>query len=185
MKERGLGRGARKRKDSNRYKDFGELFAVQDLEQGLQKRVTGLDKLDRVIDFEVFRSVLEEQTDFVGGTGRGGRPPLDLVVMFKVLVLQRYHDLSDEEAEYQLVDRLSFRKFAGIGLGQAMPDRNTIWKLKERLGSAGMEAVFAALNRVLEASGLSANKGKIVNAAIVEVPRQRNKREEIRQIKAG
>lgn len=174
-----------KRKDSNRHKDYGELFAVQDLQRRLEKRVTGLDKLQQVIDFEVFRPVLEEQTDFVGESSRGGRPAFDLVVMFKVLVLQRYHDLSDEETEYQLVDRISFRKFAGIGLGQAIPDRNTIWKFKERLGSEGMEAVFAAFNRVLEGSGLSASKGKIVDATIVEVPRQRNTREENRQIKEG
>jgi hypothetical protein len=61
------------RKDSNRHQDFGELFAVQDLERRLEKQVTGLDKLERVIGFEVFRAVVEEQTDFVGEINRGGR----------------------------------------------------------------------------------------------------------------
>jgi IS5 family transposase len=78
--------------------------------------------------------------------------------------------LSDEETEYQRLDRISFRKFAGIGLEQAIPDRNTIGKLKERLASEGMEDVFGAFNRVLEASGLSASKGKTVDVTMVEVP---------------
>ena len=159
------------KKGTKRHKDFGELFAAQDLERRLQRRVTGLDRLSEVIEFETFRSVLERCTDYVAPGSQGGRPAFDLVMMFKVLVLQRYHDLSDDEMEYQLVDRTSFRKFAGIPLGERLPDAKTIWKFREQLGSEGMEALFEAFNQVLESSGLSARKGKIVDASIVEVPR--------------
>ena len=68
---------------------------------------------------------------------RGGRPPYDAVLMFRVLVLQALYALSDEQTEYQLRDRLSFMRFAGLALHDAVPDAKTIWLYRERLTRAG------------------------------------------------
>ena len=47
--------------------------------------------------------------------------------MLRVLILKRLYNLSDEQTEYQVRDRLSFLRFARLGLGDAIPDSRTIW----------------------------------------------------------
>ena len=74
-----------------------------------------LERLAVVVDFELFRDELEaaiERSD----RARGGRPPYDPVLMFKVLVLQTLYTLADDQTEYQLKDRLSFMRFCGLAL---------------------------------------------------------------------
>jgi len=105
--------------------------------------------------------------------------------MFKILVLQKYFALSEEQTEFQILDRFSFQRFLGLDVGDAVPDKNSIWVFKERLGEQGLRACFALFDEVLRATGLLASRGKIVDASFVEVPRQRNTREENAQIKAG
>ncbi|CCD03859.1 transposase-like protein DUF772 [Azospirillum brasilense] len=78
-----------------------------------------------VVDFEVFRPTLDVALGRMDRS-KGGRPPLDAVMMFKILVLQALYGLSDEQAEYQVSDRLSFMRFLGLGLGDWLPDRTTI-----------------------------------------------------------
>lgn len=64
---------------------------------------------------------------------KGGRPPFDAVMMFKVLVLQALCSLSDDQAEFQIQDRLSFMSFLGLGLGDKVLDAKTIWLFREHL----------------------------------------------------
>ena len=74
---------------------------------------------------------------------KGGRPAFDHVLMFKVLLLQAMHALSDERAEYLVKDRLSFMRFLGLGLADPVPDANTVWVFREALKRAGaVEALF-------------------------------------------
>jgi transposase len=98
--------------------------------------------LDQVIDWEKFRPTLEKILE--GSTqGPGGRPRSEVVVMFKILVLQRYYNLSEEQTQYQIKDRLSFQKFLGLTLADAVADKNTIGDFKQRLIEAGvMEKLF-------------------------------------------
>jgi len=105
--------------------------------------------------------------------------------MFKILVLQKYFDLSEEQTEFQILDRFSFQRFLGLDVGDKVPDKNAIWAFKERLGEAGLRACFDLFDEVLRETGLLASKGKIVDASFVEVPRQRNTRQENAQIKQG
>jgi IS5 family transposase len=107
-------------------------------------------------------------------------------MMFKVLVLQRYYNLSDEQTEYQIKDRLSFQKFLGFWLADDVPDQKTIWLYRETLiGSGKMKKLFRRFERHLSEAGLMGREGKIVDASFVDVPRQRNSREENEQIKNG
>jgi len=106
--------------------------------------------------------------------------------MFKVLVLQSLYNLSDEKMEFQIRDRLSFMRFLGLSLGDAVPDEKTIWLFREQLVEAGLiKRLFEEFDQFLEEKGFCARRGQIIDASIVEAPRQRNSREENRQIKAG
>lgn len=148
------------------------LFDFLEREQELSQRTSSLDKLDELIDFEVFRTELLEILDY-GEHEKGGRPPWDPVLMLKVLIIQRYYDLSEEETEFQILDRFSFQRFVGLKVGDAVPDKNTIWDFKQRLGKQGMKRLFDLFTNLLAGQGLVGKGGKIVDASFVDVPRRR------------
>ena len=111
---------------------------------------------------------------------------IDALVLFRMLVLQSLYNLSDEEAEYQVRDRLSFTRFLGLGIEDSIPDGTTLWLLREKLAKAGLiDKLFERFGRHLEAKGYIARGGQMVDATIVPVPRQRNSRDENEQVKAG
>ena len=105
-----------------------------DLDERLS-RLSGLgDQLEafsRAVDFEVFQPDFENTLSYSDGS-RGGRPPFDLVLMFRILVIQTINTLSDERTEYLINDRLSFMRFLGLGLSDRVPDAKTIWLFRER-----------------------------------------------------
>jgi IS5 family transposase len=106
--------------------------------------------------------------------------------MFKVLILQAMHSLSDERCEYLIKDRLSFMRFLGISLADAVPDANTIWTFREALRKAGaVDGLFLRFDEALRASGFLAMSGQIVDATIVAAPKQRNTQEEKIAIRDG
>ena len=162
----------------------GGLFDYQARQEALRQKTTPLDRLNERIDWELFRIDLEGHLDYQCGA-QGGRPPWCPVLMFKILVLQKYYDLSEEQTEFQILDRFSFQRFLGLDVGDAVPDKNSLWTFKERLGAKGLRGCFALFDEVLRATGLLASRGKIVDASFVEVPRQRNTRAENAQLKAG
>jgi IS5 family transposase len=144
-----------------------------------------LIKLEKVVDWKLFRSVLEPVREKERKSS-AGRKPFDVVLMFKVLILQSLYNLSDEQTEFQIRDRLSFMRFLNLSLGDAVPDAKTVWLFREQLTEAGLiEKAFQQFDSFLCEQGFSARKGQIVDASIVPVPRQRNTREENRRIKEG
>jgi len=115
-----------------------------------------------------------------------GRKPWDEVVIFKALVLQALYNLSDDQAEYQLRDRLSFMRFLGLGLEDAVPDAKTLWLYREALAKAGaVEELFDLFDGFLKDKGYLAMGGQIIDATIVSAPKQHNSREENETIKEG
>jgi IS5 family transposase len=144
-----------------------------------------LPKLQKMVDWERFRAKLERVRD-QQRKSNAGRKPFDVVLMFKVLVLQSLYNLSDDKTEFQIRDRLSFMRFLGLSLGDAVPDAKTIWLFREQLTEAGlMERLFHEFEVFLGEKGFSAKKGQIIDASIIPAPRQRNSRDENRQIKSG
>jgi IS5 family transposase len=144
-----------------------------------------LERLAAVVDFELFRPELDAA---LGRSDRakGGRPPYDAVLMFRVLVLQTLYTLSDDQTEYQLRDRLSFMRFAGLGLADPVPDAKTIWLYREQLVRAGaFERLFARFDAVLAGRGFLAMGGQIVDATIVEARRPRLTQAEKDVVKGG
>ena len=151
----------------------------------LSKLGDSLEKLNRAIDWELFRpkltKVFKKQAK-----GAGGRPPYDYVMLFKVLVLQRIYNLGDDQTEYQINDRMSFMRFLGLGLGDRVPDAKTIWLYRDTLTKANViRELFDLFNAQLEDAGLITHTGTIVDATFVEAPRQHNHHNENEDIKKG
>ena len=159
-----------------------------DLDERLRQLSSGgdpLQRLSRVVDFELFRKPLAKALKR-SDRAKGGRPPYDAVLMFKVLVLQALYNLSDDRCEYQIRDRLSFMRFLGLSLEDAVPDAKTIWLFREHLTQGGaVENLFARFDKHLAKSGYLAMGGQIVDATIVAAPKQRNTDGEKADIKAG
>ncbi len=161
------------------------FFDEMDRLTKLSNRRDPLLRLKEMINWESFRPVLDGVLK-KEPKGKGGRPPYDYVLMFKVLILQRYYNLSDDQTEFQILDRMTFMRFLGLQLSDSVPDSKTIWNFKENLTVAGgIEKLFDQFGASLEAAGLLAHEGSIVDASFVEVPKQRNTRDENAKIKAG
>ena len=160
------------------------LFAEETQLERLSKLGDSLERL-KIIDFESFRPTLTDSLK-KERKSRAGRPPFDNVMMFKVLVLQRLFNLSDDQTEYQITDRISFQRFLGLALGEKVPDAKTIWLFRNTLTEADIiENLFTQFNRMLEEQGIITHKGTIVDATFVDAPRQRNSRDENEQVKDG
>ena len=145
-----------------------------------------LEKLNTVVPWEMFRKPLAKALKRSDGA-KGGRPPYDPVMMFKILVLQALYSLSDDQAEFQIMDRRTFGRFLGLlDAGDRVPDAKTIWLFREHLVQAGaVENLFARFDRHLSKAGYLAMGGQIVDATVVAAPKQRNTDDEKADIKAG
>jgi len=147
-----------------------------------------LEAIDRLVPWESFRDDIEAVvlTPDEMRKSSAGRKPVDAIVLFRMLVLQALNNLSDEQVEYQVGDRLSFTRFLRLGIEDRIPDGTTLWLFREKLAKAGLiEKLFDRFDQHLGAQGYIARGGQIVDASIVAVPRQRNTREENEAIKRG
>lgn len=144
-----------------------------------------LERLNNAINWEIFRPTLNKVFR-KQAKGAGGRPPYDYLLLFKVLVLQRIYNLSDDQTEYQINDRMSFMRFLGLHLGDRVPDAKTIWLFRDTLTKANViRELFNVFNKQLEEANLITRTGTIVDATFVEAPRQRNRKDERDDIKQG
>ena len=167
-----------------------DLFGAQNYEE--MKRLDRLTQLgdnlltlNTLVDWELFRPLLQKVLHSKPRE-HGGRPRYDVVMMFKILVLQRLYNLSDDQMEYQITDRMSFMRFLGLNLEKHVPDAKTIWHFREELVKAQViDTLFDLYGEQMEASGFVTHRGSIQDATFVEVPRQRNTPEENARIKAG
>ena len=168
-------------------KPMGEsLFEEEFTVEALSLMGNPLERLSKLVDFEMFRPLLEDALLTKECKSPAGRKPIDVVLMFKVIFLQRYYGLGDHQIQYQIIDRTSFRQFLGIHNVAEVPDEKTVWACRDKLCQAGtFDLLFGHFREYLDSLGLSFNEGKIIDATFVEAPRQRNTRDENKQIKAG
>ena len=166
-----------------------DLFSILDHQRQCNQTVRGIHRLRDSIDWESFRKPLEEILGYKDrNKKKGGRPPFDPVFMFKILILQKFHNLSDEATEYQIGDRFSFMNFLGLRPSDSIPDCNTLWDFRENLDKNDRDGVghlFLHFEKQLSHQGLIAREGSMVDASFVDAPRQRNTREENHEIKKG
>jgi len=173
---------------TQKYKTTGKrsLFDEQDAQEKLSVIGNPLEKISTVIDFEFFRTTLEEGILNKDKKNNAGAKPYDVVMMFKILILQRYYGLGDAQLEYQIIDRISFKKFLGLENGDKVPDEKTVWAFREALTTKGLvEKLFDQFRTYLVNKGLIMNEGKMIDASFTVAPRQRNTREENKTIKEG
>jgi len=161
------------------------LFDFSERQAKLLKTRDFLERVNSLVEWEAFRAVLDNALARKDNR-KGGRPPYDAVLMFKVLVLQALYNLSDEETEFQILDRLTFMRFLGLELHDDVPDARTVWVFREKLIEAeAVEKLFAQFDTMLNDAGFAASGGQIIDATFVEVPRQRNNRGDNEMVKKG
>jgi IS5 family transposase len=161
------------------------FFDVDDRLKRLSDLGDQLEAFRAAVDFEIFRLELNAALAYSAGA-QGGRPPFDPVLMFKILVIQATNNLADERTEFLINDRLSFMRFLGLGLSDAVPDARTIWLFREKLTQAGaIGPLFERFEATLRQGGYIAMSGQIVDASLVAAPRQRNTDGEKQAIQAG
>jgi transposase, IS5 family len=115
-----------------------------------------------------------------------GRKPYNVILLFKMLILQQLYNLSDESLEYQVNDRLSFMRFLHLGIEDPMPDATTVWLFRERFTQAGLiRNLFEGFEGYLREHGYTAQGSQIIDATLIPVPKQRNSRKENEQISQG
>lgn len=145
-----------------------------------------LEAISKALDFEMFRESLENKLLNTNKKNNAGAKPYDVVLLFKILILQRYYGLGDSQVEYQILDRTSFKAFLGLATGDKVPDEKTVWSFRERITKTGLvEELFEQFISFLEEKELKLNEGQMIDASFTVAPRQRNTREENKKIKNG
>ncbi len=124
-----------------------------------------LSQVSGLIDWEPLRLIMEKM--YSNKTEKGGRPNCDVILMFRILILQQWYGLSDLAIEREMADRISFMAF--LGYPNPFPDSRTIWLFKERMAETGTDKlVWAELQRQLDALGLKVKRGIIQDATFIE-----------------
>ena len=161
------------------------FWSVEDRLKELSAQGDPLETLLSVVDFELFRPVLEEALGSVDRS-KGGRPAFDAILKLKMLYLQAQHGLSFEQTEHLVRDRLSWMRFCGLTIADPVPDANTLWDFREALIDAGaFDKLFERLDRAIREAGYIPMGGQIIDASLAAAPRQRNTEDEKAAIKAG
>lgn len=144
-----------------------------------------LERLNQLVDWKIFVPLLSAAFR-KPRKSPAGRKSFSRLMMFKVLVLQQLYNLSDPQTEYQIRDRLSFIRFLGLKLEDAVPDEKTIWAYREVLiEKRVLDKLFFKFECYLAKQGLGAACGTLVDASIVQAPKQRNSRQDNEKIKQG
>ena len=109
-----------------------EFFDIAERTNKLTEMGDPLDGLNAKIDWEAFRLDMNRVYEKERKSNARAKP-IDVVLMFKVLVLQQLNNLSDDRIEYQIRDRISFMRFLGLELEDRVPDAKTVWSFREQL----------------------------------------------------
>jgi transposase, IS5 family len=158
-----------------------DLFADTQHREKIDKLGDPLAEIEGTIDF----ATLAAEVDRIAPRPvslQGGRPPFPTETMVRILVLKRLYNLSDEQMEYQLLDRMSYKRFCGLAQATNIPDRTTVWVFENRIGEAGAKAIFDGVTAQLLKRGFIARGGQIIDATLVPAPRQHFTRDDKEQL---
>lgn len=152
-----------------------DLFASDAHRKKIDTLGDPLTQIESYIDF----AALAAEVDAIAPrplSPRGGRPPYPTETMVRIVVLKRLYNLSDEQMEYQLLDRMSYKRFCALSDATNIPDRTTVWTFENRIGEAGAKALFDGVSAQLLKRGFIARGGQIIDATLVPAPKQHNSR---------
>jgi transposase, IS5 family len=170
-----------------KYSTQNKLFDEIDKLDQISKLKDPLEKLNECIDWNIFTPELMRVFPKMDHThGDNGRPKTSVMLLFKAIIIQRLYALSDDDLEYQITDRRSFARFLGLNPCDKVPDSKTFWAFRNELAlKKSGEILFNLFSEALLKKGVISQKGIIVDASFVQVPIQRNKKEDNLKIKEG
>ena len=142
-----------------------------------------LEQLNSIVNWDIFVPVLN--TAIPRPTyEKGGRPPFSNLLMLKILIIKRMYNLSHDQTEYQINDRISFMRFLGLGMGDRIPDAKTIWLYEDLLSkSEAGQGLFNLFFEEIRKAGYVTREGSIVDASFIEAPKRRNTEEQREKLK--
>lgn len=161
-----------------------DLFADEHHRQKIDPLGDPLAEIESYIDFATLAAEVDAMAPRPGSP-QGGRPPFPTETMVRILVLKRLYNLSDEQLEYQLLDRMSYQRFCGLSQATNIPDRTTVWTFENRIGDAGAKALFDGVSAQLLEKGFIARGGPIIDATLVPAPKQHLSRGEKELLNEG
>lgn len=161
-----------------------DLFTDEQHRNKIDSLGDPLSEIESHIDFAALAAEIDRVAPRTVSP-QGGRPPYPTETMIRILVLKRLYNLSDEQMEYQLLDRMSYKRFCGLANAVTIPDRTTVWTFENRIGEAGAKALFDGVTAQLLNQGFIARGGQIIDATLVPAPRQHNSRGEQALIEQG
>ena len=156
-----------------------DLFVAQQRKAKLEGYVQTLAAMDDLIDFAAMAAAVDKACPRADRS-KGGRPPYPTEALVRMVFLQGLYNLSDEQCEHQVLDRLSFQRFCRLEGALNIPDARTLWNFRQRLAQGGLggRAIFESLSQQLQQHGFIPRGGQIVDASIVQAPiAQANARE--------
>lgn len=161
------------------------LFDETKRKKKLTKMGDVLQQINEVVDWNAFRGVLDSVFP-KKDKPKGGRPPFDSLLMFKILIIKRLYNLSLDQTEFQINDRISFMRFLGLGLENTVPDAKTIWNYENTLANneAGRQLFDLFFSQLLQ-KGYITRAGSIVDASFIEAPKRKNTKEQREALKHG
>ena len=161
------------------------LFSADERKRTLDRIGDPLAMLDQQVDFAAIADKVQALLPAVDYS-KGGRPPYPVVLMVKLLVLKQLYGLSDDQVEYQALDRATFQRFLGVESARRIPDAKTFWAFQQTLMKAGgAEAIAEAVQLQLAQAGYLARNGQLIDASIVRAPVQHFSKAEKEVIERG
>lgn len=157
-----------------------DLFAADQRREKIDRLGDPLLAFEEHIDFVVLAKEVDRLAPRPESL-QGGRPPFPTETMVRILFLKRCNNLSDEQMEYQLLDRMSYQRFCGLTDSASIPDRTTVWTFENRIGEVGAQALFDGMERQLLKQGTIARGGQIIDATLAPAPKQHFTRDDKRQ----
>ena len=142
---------------------MGQLSFADDLVADVVEATTTLDRILALVDWKEIARLLSALRG-----GVMGAPGYPAMILFKAMLLQQWHGLSDPELEEALRDRLSFRRFLGVSLSERLPDHSSLWRFREQLATSGLaDQAFAMIAAQIERAGFVLKRGTLIDASLV------------------
>lgn len=135
-------------------------FALHEKYARVKSLRSRLEDMKKLIDWNAFIPLFPERESL------RGRPNYEKILMVKLLFLQGWYGLSDEELEFQVNDRLSFQQF--LDFPKTVPDYSTIWRFREELAEDNIiDQIWSELQRQIDSKNIKVEKGVIQDASFI------------------
>ncbi|PDP65734.1 hypothetical protein CLI78_08270 [Porphyromonas gingivalis] len=127
-----------------------------------------LNQVDTLIDWRPIRTLINKK--YTKRQNAIGAPAYDVILLFKMLLLETWYNLSDCALEERINDSITFSRFLGLKMEEVSPDHSTISRFRSALTELGlMDKLLAQFNKQLSRHHISVREGVLVDASLVEI----------------